>query len=614
MGLSLPRSEVGRPHRRHAGGRAPAAGPPAAARPDHHARIAAPAADLAGPRRRCAASRTASSMRSTPCAPTSAASSWRCCWSGCAARSTRAGFVASACRRRSGRSTRSPAISAARVDADGRPEPRPVTIVDAGAAQGPRPARRQPRRAVRPAAGADRSGRRSTALLGDRSASHRSTIVFANNRRSVERITATSTRNSPEAGAEHAGPNRRAASRPLACAHHGSVALEVRQETEEALKEGRLPAVVATASLELGIDMGAVDLVCQVESPGNVARALQRVGRAGHLVGQQSKGRLIPKTPRDLLEQAVLAARDGGRPRRGDPRADATASTCWPSRSWPWWRWTLGRPALYRPGPAGATRTATCRRQAFERCWKWSAAAIASRGPAGERRAPRQPLAALQPRISWDRVHNRLLALPGSQRLALVSGGTIPDTGQYAVYTDDGVRIGELDEEFIYERRVGDTFLLGTNAWRIERIEADRVHRRAGRGGAGHGAVLARRERRPQLRPRPGAIGRFLRELAEPARSPDCLDWLQSELLPRRRRRPQRPRPRQPTARGTGGLPTDRTLVSRGVARPARRLAGHPAEPARRPAAPGAAAGPRDTGCGSGSAIARSACTTTTAS
>src|SRR5262249_30274688 len=101
----------------------------------------------------------------------------------------------------------------------------------------------------------------------------------------------------------------------LARAHHGSVALEVRQATEQALKEGRLPAVVATASLELGIDMGAVDLVCQVESPGNVARGLQRVGRAGHIVGQKSKGRLIPKMPADLLEQAVCA--HGGGAGRG---------------------------------------------------------------------------------------------------------------------------------------------------------------------------------------------------------------------------------------------------------------------------------------------------------
>ncbi len=130
-------------------------------------------------------------------------------------------------------------------------------------------------------------------LLGELIGQHRSTIIFANNRRGVERITACL--------------NAVDGEQQLARAHHGSVALDVRQQTESALKEGLLPAVVATASLELGIDMGAVDLVCQVESPGSVARGLQRVGRAGHLVGQRSKGRLIPKTPGDLLEQAVLA-------------------------------------------------------------------------------------------------------------------------------------------------------------------------------------------------------------------------------------------------------------------------------------------------------------------
>src|SRR5262249_19884297 len=134
-------------------------------------------------------------------------------------------------------------------------------------------------------------------LLADQVQGHRSTIIFANNRRTVERITAQL----------NSDDQRGSRPPPMARAHHGSVALEARQETEQALKEGRLPAVVATASLELGIDMGAVDLVCQVESPGTVARALQRVGRAGHLVGRKSKGRLIPKTPADLLEQAVLA-------------------------------------------------------------------------------------------------------------------------------------------------------------------------------------------------------------------------------------------------------------------------------------------------------------------
>src|SRR5262249_3951429 len=171
----------------------------------------------------------------------------------------------------------------------GKPQPRPVTIIDAGLRKdldlpvvspvehfGP-----LPEKSVWPSI---------YRLLREEIANHRSTLVFANNRRAVERITAFL--NEEE---------------EIARAHHGSVALEVRQETEQALKEGRLPAVVATASLEMGIDMGAVDLVCQVESPGNVARGLQRVGRAGHLVGQKSKGRLIPKMPADLLEQAVLA-------------------------------------------------------------------------------------------------------------------------------------------------------------------------------------------------------------------------------------------------------------------------------------------------------------------
>ena len=174
-------------------------------------------------------------------------------------------------------------------DDNGAPRPRPVTIVDAGLRKdldlrvlspvpqfGP-----LPEKSIWPSI---------YRLLGDEIRSHRSTLVFANNRRAVERI--TSFLNEEE---------------EIARAHHGSVALEVRQQTEQALKEGRLPAVVATASLEMGIDMGAVDLVCQVESPGNVARALQRVGRAGHLVGHKSKGRLIAKSPADLLEQAVLA-------------------------------------------------------------------------------------------------------------------------------------------------------------------------------------------------------------------------------------------------------------------------------------------------------------------
>src|SRR5262249_40933337 len=206
---------------------------------------------------------------------------------------------------------------------DGRYLPRPVTIIDAGLRKD------LDLRVVSPVEQFGPLPEGSVwppiyRLLGEEVRRHRSTIVFANNRRAVERITAHLNEEgvrSQESGvrSQESGVSKENEASsltpdscpltpaPLARAHHGSVALEVRQETEQALKEGRLPAVVATASLEMGIDMGAVDLVCQVESPGNVARALQRVGRAGHLVGQKSKGRLIPKTPGDLLEQAVLA-------------------------------------------------------------------------------------------------------------------------------------------------------------------------------------------------------------------------------------------------------------------------------------------------------------------
>src|SRR5262249_22346271 len=191
------------------------------------------------------------------------------------------------------------------------------------------------------------------------------------------------------------------------------------------------------------------------------------------------------------------------------------------------------------------------------------------RGPLDSRESPssiRNPqsairnLAALQPRISWDRVHNRLLALPGSQQLALVNGGTIPDTGQFGAYTRSGVRIGELDEEFIYERRIGDVFLLGTNAWRVEQIEADRVRVAPAEGmpalvpfwrgeGTGRSADLGQ------------ALGQFLRELTERLDQPDCLDWLQREFfLDAPAAQDLRAYVRRQLA-VTGELPTDRTLL-----------------------------------------------------
>ncbi len=462
-------------------------------------------------------------------------------------------------------------LGGAEPDADGRFIPRPVSVVDAGLRKdldlqivspveqfGP-----MPEGSVWPSI---------YRRLGDLIREHRSTIVFANDRRSVERITSFLNDEGE-----------------VARAHHGSVSLEVRRDVEAALKEGRLPAVVATASLELGIDMGAVDLVCQVESPGNVARALQRVGRAGHLVGQRSKGRLIPKTAGDLLEQAVLAREMvAGRVeaiRTPVNCLDVLAQQLVALAAMDDWTvpdlYALVRRAYpYRDLSAQAFETTLEMISGRYRFVSSLPSPLAGEGSGvgggdsdqtsphpnpppqggrGQEPAPRT-LEALQPRVSWDRVHNRLLALPGSRQTALINGGVIPDVGQYAACTGAGLRIGELDEEFIYERRVGDAFLLGTNAWRLERIEADRV-------------VVVPAEGAPAMVPfwrgEGGgrsydlglAIGAFLRELKDRLDSDDVLEWLQREchLDVTAARCLRWHVTRQLVATGT--LPTERTLA-----------------------------------------------------
>jgi ATP-dependent Lhr-like helicase len=397
-------------------------------------------------------------------------------------------------------------------------------------------------------------------LLADLIRRHRSTLVFANGRRSVERITASL--NALELPAQSASEGE---SPPpsLAHAHHGSVALDVRHQTEQALKEGRLPAVIATASLELGIDMGAVDLVCQIESPGSIARALQRVGRAGHLVGQRSKGRLIPKMPGDLLEQAVLAREMVAghvEPLRVPANClDVLAQQIVAMVAVEAWDVSALFGLLRRAYPF---RDLTP--QAFDVVLEMLSGRYRFQPASADADAavprPGQTLTALQPRISWDRVHERLLALPGSQQLALVSGGTIPDTGHYAVYTANGVRIGELDEEFIYERRVGDTFLLGTNPWRLERIEADRVIVRAAEAAPAM-VPFWRGEQAGRSLDLGRAIGRFLAELVPRLEEPDCQAWLQRDYwLDAAAARNLRDYVRRQRDR-TGLVPTDRRVV-----------------------------------------------------
>lgn len=311
---------------------------------------------------------------------------------------------------------------------------------------------------------------------------HRSTIVFANSRRLAERLCnrlneiayerATGERlpedHSPaelmgNAGAVNGAPAL------LARAHHGSVSKEQRSQVEEDLKAGRLPAVVATSSLELGIDMGAVDLVIQVESPPSVASGLQRVGRAGHHVGAVSAGVVFPKYRGDLVQSAVVTERM----REGAIEAlrvpanplDVLAQQIVAMVAVDVWD-VDELLALVR----GAAPFAALPESAYVSVLDMLAG-----------RYPSDAFAELRPRLVWDRVAHTVSGRPGAQRLAVTSGGTIPDRGLFGVFLagadpkKGGGRVGELDEEMVYESRVGDVFTLGTTSWRIEDITRDRV-------------------------------------------------------------------------------------------------------------------------------------------
>ncbi|NUT53506.1 MAG: DEAD/DEAH box helicase, partial [Saccharothrix sp.] len=305
---------------------------------------------------------------------------------------------------------------------------------------------------------------------------HRSTIVFANSRRLAERLTARLNELAEEAAelerfpAEAPGQSgvttQRAAT--IARAHHGSMSREQRVVVEEELKSGRLPCVVATSSLELGIDMGAVDLVVQVEAPPTVASGLQRVGRAGHQVGAVSRGVMFPKFRGDLVSCAVVAERmrDGAIEAVRYPRNPLDVLAQHVVAMVAMETWTVE--AL-----AGLVRRAAPFAALPESALQAVLDMLAGRYPSEE-------FGELRPRITWDRITGELRGRPGAQRLAVTSGGTIPDRGLFAVMTPPsergpGSRVGELDEEMVYESRVGDTFLLGTSSWRVEDITHDRV-------------------------------------------------------------------------------------------------------------------------------------------
>jgi ATP-dependent Lhr-like helicase len=296
-------------------------------------------------------------------------------------------------------------------------------------------------------------------------ASHRSTLVFANSRRLAERLTSRLNEIWQER-LERAGTGGDSPA-VLARAHHGSVSKEHRQLIEEDLKAGRLPAVVATSSLELGIDMGAVDLVVQVESPPSVASGLQRVGRAGHQVGAVSRGVLFPKFRGDLVQTAVVVER---------MRAGAIESLRVPANPVDVLAQQVVAMCALDDWPVDDLERLVRRAAPFSSLPRSILEAVLDM-LAG--RYPSDEFAELRPRIVWDRIAGVVTGRPGAQRLAVTSGGTIPDRGLYAVYlaTGEGTgrRVGELDEEMVYESRVGDVFTLGTSTWRIEDITHDRV-------------------------------------------------------------------------------------------------------------------------------------------
>jgi len=281
---------------------------------------------------------------------------------------------------------------------------------------------------------------------------HRSTMIFVNSRRLAERLAASLN--------ELAGEE-------LALAHHGSIAKDTRLQIEDRLKRGQLPAIVATSSLELGIDMGAVDLVIQIESPPSIASGIQRIGRAGHQVGASSTGIVFPKYRGDLLACSAATERmmsghveETFYPRNPlDVLAQQLVAIVSDGR--------ISVDELYGL-VRGAAPFADLPRATFENILDLLAG-----------RYPSDDFSELRPRINWDRIAGYVAPRQGAQRVAVLNGGTIPDRGLYGVYLADaagnGSRVGELDEEMVFETHVGDVFLLGASSWRVMDITHDRV-------------------------------------------------------------------------------------------------------------------------------------------
>ena len=347
---------------------------------------------------------------------------------------------------------------------------RPVTIVDAGAKKAlhlqidvpveDMARLAQPARDVvpsGPASGTTTATRPSiwTAIhprLLELIRSHRSTLIFVNSRRLAERL---------------AGALNELAGELLVRSHHGSIAREQRVEIEDRLKAGTLRALVATSSLELGIDMGAIDLVIQIEAPPSVASGLQRIGRGGHQIGAVSEGVIVPKFRGDLVACAAVARamHDGAVEATRYPRnpLDILAQQIVAMTAVDTWRVDDLFALVRRAAPF-----AELSRTVFEGVLDM----LSGRYPSDE-------FAELKPRLTWDRVAGTLVARDGAKRVAIANGGTIPDRGLYGVFLvgapPGSARVGELDEEMVFETQVGETFVLGASTWRVEEVTHDKV-------------------------------------------------------------------------------------------------------------------------------------------
>ncbi|WP_225754119.1 DEAD/DEAH box helicase [Actinotalea sp. Marseille-Q4924] len=458
----------------------------------------------------------------------------------------------------------SPSPSSARGPGRGRGVPEPTQDLTGSAAGAP------PRPSIWP---------HVEERVVDLVAAHRSTLVFTNSRRGAERLTARMNEvwaerqgeDVPDPGTLQpaqvqaqsgaaAGIDTGDPTSVLARAHHGSMSRTERTRTESDLKAGRLPAVVATSSLELGIDMGAVDLVVQVGSPPSVASGLQRIGRAGHQVGAVSRGVLFPTFRGDLVPGAVIAQRmrDGQIESLAVPQnpLDVLAQQVVAMVAVDEWTVDDLAAVVRRAAPFAELGEGTLRAVLDMLAGRY----------------PSEDFAELRPRLVWDRSTGVLTGRPGALRLAATSGGTIPDRGLYGVFLltggegdgagpgaqRGGKRVGELDEEMVYESRVGDTFTLGSSTWRIEDITPDRVLVSPAPGvpgrlpfwkgdSPGRPAELGR------------ALGGWVRELAaaDPAESRRRVraggldDWATDNLLAYL----------EEQRAATGRLPDDRTIV-----------------------------------------------------